>query len=392
VSVANATTVLATILLGAAGTAAGCRKAPPRAPPAPLVKVVAVQERNVPLIKEFVATLDGSTTAEIRPQVSGYIRQVDYKEGIRVEVGDLLFTIDDRPFVAAAKKAQGDYENAIAQRDKAKADVARYKPLVADRAISREQLENAQAAVKANQAAVEAAKGALDSANLNVKWAKVRSPIAGLAGLAQVRVGALVNPNQVLTVVSTTDPMRASFSISQQDYLRYATAINAPTGPENPAPDVELILINGQVYPHHATDLVVNRQIEATTGTLQVQALLPNPDGLLRPGLFGKVRLHGRPQEMPVVPERAVSELQGQYQVTVIDNQQRAQLRKIEVGPLVQHTYAIEKGLKPGELVVVEGQQNVIPGAKLNIERVQWPEGQTKWGSSEGERTIPRKE
>ena len=389
-SVANATGALAALLLGAAVAAAGCRKAPgPRAQPVPMVKVVAAQARSVPLIKDWVATLDGSTTAEIRPQVSGYIQEVNYKEGSHVEVGQLLFTIDERPFVAAAKKAQGDYENAIAQFNKSKADVARYTPLVADRAISREQLDDAQAAVAAKQAAIEAARGTLDSANLNVKWAKVRAPIAGLVGLAQVRVGALVNPNQVLTVVSTLDPMRASFSVSQQDYLRYADVINAPNGPERTAHDFELILIDGRIYRYRATGLVVNRQIEQTTGTLQSEALFPNPQGLLRPGLFAKVRMHGSNQEMPVVPERTVSQVQGQYQVTVIDGQQRAQLRRIEVGSLFEHVYAVEKGLRAGELVVIEGQQNIMPGAKVTFERLGWPEGRTHWGSSEGEQTIP---
>jgi membrane fusion protein (multidrug efflux system) len=377
----NGTGRLAAMLLAASVAAGGCRPhPPPRAQPAAMVKVVAVQSRSVPLIKEWVATLDGSTTAEIRPQVTGYIQQVNYKEGTRVEVGELLFTIDDRPFVAAAKKAQGDHETALAQLAKAKADVARYAPLVADHAISREQLDNARAAVQANAATAQAAKGTLDSANLNLKWAKVRSPIAGLAGLAQVRVGALVNANQILTIVSTVDSMRASFSVSQQDYLRYAADINAPNVSEHPGVEFELILINGQIYPHKAREVFVNRQIDVTTGTLQMQALFPNPQGLLRPGLFAKVRLHGSNQVMPVVPERAVSQLQGQYQVTVIDSEQRAQIRRIDVGSLVEHVYAVNGGLRPGELVVVEGQQNVIPGAKVNVEQLRWPEGQAHFG------------
>jgi membrane fusion protein (multidrug efflux system) len=372
-----------------AGALTACHKPPPRAQPAPAVKVVAVKMRTVPVIKEWLATLDGSTTAEIRPQVSGYVQQVNYREGTRVAVGELLFTIDDRPFVAAAKKALGDYDNAIAQLNKAKADVARYTPLVADHAISREQLDNAQAAVMANQAAVQAAKGTLDSANLNVKWAKVRSPIPGLAGLAQVRVGALVSPNQVLTVVSTVDPMRASFSISQQDYLRYAANINAPNASQHPGADFELILIDGRVYPDRAREVAVNRQIEPSTGTLQVQALFPNPQGLLRPGLFGKVRYRGSSQERPVVPERAVSQLQGQYQVTIIDSEQRAQVRQIVVGALYDHTYPVERGLREGEQVVVEGQQNIIPGAKVRVQLLPWPEGETQWGAFEGERPAP---
>jgi membrane fusion protein (multidrug efflux system) len=369
------------MLLVAAGAAEGCRRQPPaRVQPPAMVKVVAVQSRSVPLVKEWVATLDGSTTAEIRPQVSGYIQQVNYKEGSRIDVGELLFTIDDRPFVAAAKKAQGDYETAIAQLIKAKADVARYTPLASDRAIPREQLDDARAAVQAGEATVAGAKGTLDSANLNVKWAKVRSPIAGLAGLAQVRVGALVNTNQILTIVSTVSSMRASFSVSQQDYLRYADEMNAPNASEHPGVEFELILIDGRAYPYRAREVFVNRQIDATTGTLEIQGLFPNPNGLLRPGLFAKVRLHGSNEVTPVVPERAVSQLQGQYQVTVIDDQQRAQIRRIDVGALVDHVYAVDKGLRLGELVVVEGQQNILPGAKVNVQQVGWPENQPHFG------------
>ena len=368
------------MLLVAAGAAAGCHKPPARAQPPAMVKVVAVQSRSVQLVKEWVATLDGSTTAEIRPQVSGYIQEVNYKEGSRIDVGELLFTIDDRPFVAAVKKAQGDYETALAQLAKARADVTRYTPLVVDHAISHEQLDDARAAVQAGEATTAGAKGTLDSANLNLKWSKVRSPIAGLTGLAQVRVGALVNTNQILTIVSTVSSMRASFSVSQQDYLRYAEEMNAPNASEHPGVEFELILIDGRVYPHRARQVFVNRQIDATTGTLQIQALFPNPDGLLRPGLFAKVRLHGSNEVAPVVPERAVSQLQGQYQVTVIDSQQRAQIRRIDVGLLVDHLYAVDKGLRPGELVVVEGQQNILPGAKVNVEQLNGPEGQAHFG------------
>ncbi|HTB58105.1 MAG TPA: efflux RND transporter periplasmic adaptor subunit [Polyangia bacterium] len=368
------------MLLVAVGAATGCHKQLARAQPPAVVKVVAVQSRSVQLVKEWVATIDGSTTAEIRPQVSGYIQQVNYKEGSRIDVGELLFTIDDRPFVAAVKKAQGDYETALAQLAKARADVARYTPLVVDHAISHEQLDDARAAVQAGEATMAGAKGTLDSANLNLKWSKVRSPIAGLTGLAQVRVGALVNTNQILTIVSTVSSMRASFSVSQQDYLRYADEMNAPNASEHPGVEFELILIDGRIYPHRARQVFVNRQIDATTGTLQIQALFPNPDGLLRPGLFAKVRLHGSNEVAPVVPERAVSQLQGQYQVTVIDSQQRAQIRRIDVGLLVDHVYAVDKGLRPGELVVVEGQQNILPGAKVNVEQLNGPESQAHFG------------
>jgi membrane fusion protein (multidrug efflux system) len=362
--------------VGAAIASAACRGQPPRASIAPTVAVVRVEVRVVPEIHEWLAQLDGSTTAEIRPQVSGYIRAVDYREGSRVLADQLLFTIDERPFTAAVEQARGRYENAVAELNKSKADVSRYTPLVADHAISREQLENARSAAQANEASVQAAKGNLELAQLNLAWAKVRSPIAGLVGVAQVRVGTLVNPNQVLTVVSNIDPMRASFNVRQQDYLRYAREINATSdgGADDVAGRLEFVLIGERRYPHRGRDMVVNREIEQTTGTLQVQALFPNPEGLLRPGLFGKVRLHGDSKlPMAVVPEQAVTQLQGRYQVIVVDPQRQVQVRPIQIAFLTGHLYAVESGLGAGEQVVVEGLQNALPGAKVNVVQAAWP-------------------
>jgi RND family efflux transporter MFP subunit len=365
----STTAALAFVLMAMAG----CKKPPPPAPPPPTVRVVTVQARNVPRIKEWLATLDGSTTAQIQPQVTGYIVSVDYREGSIVDKGQLLFTLEKRPFIAAVARARGEHEAARAAHSKARADVARYTPLVAERAISRETLDNALAAVREGQANVKATLAMLETARINLEWTDVRSPITGLAGLAQTRVGTLVNPNQVLTVVSTLDPMRATFSVSQQDYLRYADAINNPNAPEFREQRIfELILIDGQVYQHPAGELVVNRQIDPQTGTLQVQAFFPNEEGMLRPGLFGKVRMHaGTSGESPVIPERAISELQGQYQVLVVDDQQRVQVRPVKLGPLFNHDYVVESGLTVGERVVVEGQQNVLPGMKVKASQVE---------------------
>jgi membrane fusion protein (multidrug efflux system) len=353
-----------------AGAIAACKKAPPPpAPPMPTVRVAEVESRRVPMTPEFLATLEGFTTAQIQPQVTGYIHEVNYREGSIVDEDELLFTLDKRPFIAALEKARGDYANAVAQRNKAKADVRRYRPLVAEKAISREQLEDAHAAVLAGEGNVQATRGALETAEINLEWTEVRSPIAGLAGLAQTRIGTLVNPTQVLTTVSALDPMRASFNISQHIYLRYADAFNRPDAPEYARLRYfELILVNGRVYPVRARQVIVNRQIDPTTGTLQIQALFPNPDGMLRPGLFGTVRVHvGTEIPTPVVPERAVTELQGQYQVAVVDQEQRVQLRAIKVGNVTDHGYVVESGLRAGERVIVEGQQNILPGAKVNI-------------------------
>ncbi len=198
----------------------------------------------------------------------------------------------------------------------------------------------------------------------------MRSPIHGLAGLAQVRVGSLVNTNQVLTTVSTVDPMRASFAIPQQEYVQNAAEINrlVTASPGDEHYFVELILADGSVYPQRATRGVLNRQIDPQTGTLQAQAFFPNPNLLLRPGLFGKVRVH-IPVEVdaPVVPERALMEVQGRQQIAVVDDQQRVQIRPVKLGPSFDHAYAVQEGVKPGERVIVEGQQNVLPGTKVNV-------------------------
>jgi membrane fusion protein (multidrug efflux system) len=358
------------LVVSLASAIAACRNSPPpSAPPAPTVRVVTVEARKVPQIREWLATLDGSTTAQIQPQVTGYIVAVNYREGSVVEKDQVLFTLDKRPFIAAVDKARGDYAQATAQLNKSKADVKRYTPLVAQQALSREQLDDARAAVAQGEANVQSTKAVLETARINLAWTEVRSPIKGLAGLAQTRVGTLVTPNQVLTTVSTLDPMRASFSVSQQDYLRYADAINHPNAPQFAEQRYfELILINGSVYAHRARDVVVNRQIESTTGTLQVQAFFPNPDGYLRPGLFGNVRMHaGTSGEAPVLPERAVTELQGRHQVAVLDDQERVQMRQVTLGQMLDHEYVVDSGLRPGERVIVEGQQNLLPGTKVTV-------------------------
>jgi membrane fusion protein, multidrug efflux system len=360
---------LASISLLASAIGA-CRKPqPPGSPPTPTVRVVTVQAQNVPLTREWLATLDGSTTAQIQPQVTGYIVAVNYREGSIVENGQLLFTLDKRPFIAAVDKARGDYAQAVAQLNKSRADVKRYTPLVADQAISAQQLDDARAAVALGEATVQSTKAALEAARINLAWTDVRSPLKGLAGFAQTRVGTFVTPNQVLTIVSTLDPMRASFSVSQQDYLRYADAINHPNAPEHAQNRYfELILVDGSLYPHRARDVVVNRQIESTTGTLQAQAFFPNPDRYLRPGLFGNIRMHaGTSGEAPVLPERAVTELQGRHQVAVLDDQERVQIRQVTLGQMLDHEYVVDSGIRPGERVIVEGQQNLLPGTKVKV-------------------------
>ena len=357
-------------LLVALVGAAACKKSAPPARPPPPVRVVAVEPRDVEQTYEWLATLDGSTNADIRAQVTGTIVAVNYQEGTVVHDGDPLFTIDKRPFVAAVQRAVGDYQAAVAQLAKARADVARYTPLVAQHALSVEQLANARAAVDIGIGNVQAAKGALATARLDLEWTDVRAPITGLSGIAQTRVGNLVNPNLVLTTVSTLDPIRASFSISEREYLARAELINNANDPTYANRRYfELVLMDGRVFPQRARRVIVNRQIDPSTGTLLIQALFPNPGNILRPGLFAKMRLHtGLERNVLVAPERAVQQLQGTYRVAVVDPDQRVRIQPITVGPLIDHDYVIESGLKPGERVIVDGQQNAQPGTLVQAE------------------------
>lgn len=357
----------ATVLVG--GLLA-CKKAPPPPPPPPVVRVAPAERRDVEETHEWLATLDGSTNAAIRAQVTGTVVQVPYHEGTVVRRGDVLFVLDRRPFVAAVQRALGNYESAVAQLRKARADVSRYTPLVAARALSAEILANARAAVETGVGNVQAAKGALDAARLDLDWTDVRSPIAGLAGIAQTRVGNLVNPTQVLTTVSTLDPIRASFSISEREYLDHAEVLNDIDDPKYVNRRYfELILLDGRPFPYHARRVVVNRQLDPSTGTLLIYALFPNPGNVLRPGLTARIRLHtGIQRDVLVVPERAVEQLQGTYRVAVVGPDQRVRIQRITVGPLVDHAYVVTGGLAPDARVVVDGQQNAHPGALVRVE------------------------
>jgi RND family efflux transporter MFP subunit len=354
--------------LAALAFVAGCKKKAAQAPPPPLVRVVQAQSREVETMNEWLATLDGSVNADIRPRVAGTVEAVVYQEGSQVTAGTLMFRLDRRPFVAALANARGNYANAVAQWNKARADVARYTPLVAEHAISRQELENARAAQAAGAATTEAMRGALAVARLNVQWTEVRSPIDGLAGIAQTRVGNLVSSSTTLATVSTLDPVRASINISEREYLRWAEILNHANDPRwADRRSLEIILSDGSVHPYRARRVIVDRRIEPSTGTLLVQTLFPNPDNILRPGMFAKLRAHGEQRPAILIPEVAVQELQGQYRVTIVDDQQRLQVRRVELGRLVGHDYVVERGLAPGDRVVIAGAQGP-PGTKVRVE------------------------
>jgi RND family efflux transporter MFP subunit len=367
-------TLPVTILL-----AAGCGK--PNAVSAmqsPDVEVASVVQKDVPILSEWVATLDGYVNAQIQAQVTGYVIQQTYKEGSFVRKGQLLFQIDPRPFQALLDQANAQLAQAQAQLGKTEMDVDRDTPLAQERAIAQSQLDNDVQANKAAKAAVKAAEAQVEQAQLNLDFTNVKSPVDGIAGIAQVQIGNLVNPTSVLTSVSQINPIKAYFSISEQEYLHYAERINAETQRKVPTngPPFDLILADGSVYPYRGTGLLTNRQVDITTGTIQVVCSFPNPQNLLRPGQFG--RLRAAPdirRDALLVPQKAVSELQGTYQLAVVGRENKVSIRAVKLGDRVGPMWIVESGVNPGELVIVEGLQKVQNGSTVKIKQAAVAKG-----------------
>jgi membrane fusion protein, multidrug efflux system len=356
----------------------GCGKSePPQARP-PEVEVVRVEQKDVPIWKEWIGTLDGLWNAQIRPQVTGYLVRQTYKDGAFVKKDQLLFEIDPRTFQAAVDQYKGQLANAEgllasaqANQIKTQNDVNRYAPLAKEQAIPQQDLDTAiqvnlgaKAQVDAAKAQIEAAKGQLASAQLNLGFTRVLSLIDGVAGIAQGQLGDLVTPSTLLTTVSTVDPIKIYFPVSEREYLDYVK--------EHPDEDkrhlrLKLILANGLVYPHEGQTTLVDRQVDVRTGTLRVQGLFPNPGNVLRPGQYARVRtIIATRRGALVVPQKAVSELQGNYQVAVVGSDNKVQIRPVKVGEQVGTEWIIEQGLKPGERVVAEGVQKVRGGLTVN--------------------------
>ncbi len=350
-------------LAGCGGRAAG----PPMAPPE--VKVIAVVQRDVPIVSEWVATLDGYVNAQIQPQVTGYIVEQKYKEGSPVHKGDVLFEIDPRPFQAILDQAKALLAQAQAQMGKTQLDVDRDTPLAKERAIAQSQLDNDIQANLAAKAAVQSSEAQVEQAQLNLGFTHVTSLFDGIAGIAQVQLGNLVNPSTVLTSVSQVNPIKAYFPISEQEYLSLADGNNAHNNLESPktGPPLDLILADGTVYPSKGHMLYTDRQVDITTGTIRVVSAFPNPKNLLRPGQFGRVRASTYTRTGALlVPQRAVIELQGTFQLAVVGNDNKVSVRIVKVGERVGTEWIIDSGVKPGELVIVEGVQKVRDGALVN--------------------------
>ena len=330
------------------------------------VLVAAPVRQDVPVQSEWVASLDGYVNAEIRPQVSGYIISQNYKEGSVVRKGQVLFEIDPRPFQATLDRAKGDLAQAEAQLGKSMIDVERDTPLVAQKAVPKEKLDNEIQAKRAAEAAVESGKAAVERAQLDLGWTKVTSLVDGVAGITEVQMGNLVGPMVRLTSVSQVDPIKVYFPVSEQEYLRakHASSTGGPMELFNASP--ELILADGTVYPHRGKVLLTDRQIDTNTGTIRMIAAFPNPGNILRPGLYGRVRIQTSFKKGALlVPQSAVKELQGGYQVAVVGADNKASIRSVKPGEKVATFWVIDEGLKADDQVVVEGVGKVKDGTPV---------------------------
>jgi RND family efflux transporter MFP subunit len=336
----------------------GCEKkeAKPQAGP-PEVQVAEVSQQNVPIFQEWVSQLNGPVNADITPKVQGYLLKQDYQNGYFVKKGQLLFELDPRQYQAALEHAQADVDVALAGLSEADNNVARDTPLAAQNAIPQKQLDTDLSQQAARKAQVEAAKAALDNAKLNLAWTKVYSPIDGIAGDAKSQIGDLVGATTKMATVSQVNPIWAYFNISESNYLGNAAEISKVlrSGKRGNVA-VRYIQADGEEYPHRGNIIQVNRQVSTGTGTIQFTAEFPNPDAILRPGGFGRVRIQtSENQNALLVPQAAVIEIQSMYQLIVVTPDNKAVFRPVKVGDRVGTNWIITDGLKPGERVVVEG-------------------------------------
>ena len=347
----------------------GCQSKQAASPAPPDVGVVDVVQKDVPIYGEWVATLDGYVNAQIQPQVTGYLIKQNYKEGSFVRKGDVLFEIDPRPFQAVLDQAKAQLAQAQAQLGKTQLDVDRDTPLAKERAIAQSQLDNDIQANLAAKASVKSAEAQVEQSELNLGFTRVTSLVDGIAGIAQVQIGNLVSPITVLTSVSQVNPIKAYFPISEQEYMRLADRINAHAQQQVPtdAPPLDLILADGTLYPQRGWILLTDRQVDVTTGSIRIVSAFPNPKNILRPGQFGRVRAATTTRQSALlIPERAVTELQGTYQVAVVGSDNKVSIRLVKVGERVGSMWIIEEGLKSGERVVAEGVQKVRGGVTVN--------------------------
>jgi RND family efflux transporter MFP subunit len=348
------------------------------------VEVVQVQKEDVPIFAEWIGTLDGLVNADVRAQVTGYLLKQGYQEGAFVKQGQLLFQIDPRPFQAALDQVQGQLAqaqaalaNAQAVQRRTELDVQRYRPLAEQQAASQQDLDNsvqnnlaAIATVETAKAQIKTYEAAVETAKINLDFTRLIAPIDGIAGQAQLQVGALVTPGSgIVTSVSTVDPIKVYFTVGEPQYLAWRQRF--PTDADRQQADKELrlqlILADGSTYPHEGKFYFADRQVDESTGAIRIAGLFPNPNNILRPGGYGKVRAVIRKQPGALlVPQRAVSELQGGYQVAVVGADNKVDVRTVTVGDRVDNRWIVTSGLSAGDRVVVEGVQRMRTGVYVN--------------------------
>ena len=368
-----------------ASAACGDPKKPPPPPPA-AVLVTPVVRQDVPIFIEAVGTLDGYVNADIRARVKGYLHSQDYKDGSTVKEGQLLFTIEQAEYTTAVAAARAAVARASAARTNAHAALERNQELAPKGVVSKQELDNAIAADADSAGQVSAAQAALQQAELNLSYTQIKAPNGGVAGLALIRVGNLVGQDgpTLLTTVSQVDPIRVNFPMSEIDYVRFPDRLKRLDGRDltwakkqfprldahdlaDGDPGIDLVLADGSLFAHRGLIVTANRQVDASTGTIQLQALFPNGDGLLRPGQYGRVRIRRENEGKAalVVPEKALISVQGTYSLGVVGADNKVALRRVELGPSVRGFRIVTKGVDEGDRVVVEGQQKIADGATV---------------------------
>jgi membrane fusion protein (multidrug efflux system) len=376
------------LLLGCAALTACDTKKAATAPPPPTVLVAPVARRDVALYIEAVASLDGYVNADIRARVKGYLKTQNYKDGSPVKNGQLLFTIEPADYAAAVSVARASVTRARVAQAHNRVQLERDQGLMKTGMLSQQDLDNATANLADTDGQLQAAQAQLDQAALNLSYTQVSSPIDGVAGLALVRVGNLVGQDgpTLLTTVSQLDPIRVNFPMSEADYIRYRDRLShleqrdlawarkqfakleAGGVTDDGDAGVDLVLADGSTYAHRGVIVTANRQIDPSTGTIQIQALLPNPDGALRPGAYGQVRIKRREagHDVLVVPERALVSVQGTYSVGVVGPDNKVKLQRVELGPTAQGLRVVTSGIAEGDKIVVDGVQKISDGALVD--------------------------
>jgi membrane fusion protein (multidrug efflux system) len=355
-----------------------CKEPPPPPPPPPDVKVAEVLTRDVPVYVEAIGQTRGNTEIEIRARIEGFLETVNFVEGTFVNRGQLLYTIDSRPFEAAVAQSRANLAQAEAELARAHQDVARYEPLVAKNAISRQEYETAVAIERAQESAVAAAKAAVDSSQIDLGYTKVLAPDSGLVGKTEVYPGTLVGRGQstLLTHISKIDPIHVRFTIAEQDYLYYARRQDASSSGKRVDLPFELVLADGTVHAHPGKLVFVDRNVDPQTGTILLEASFPNPERIVRPGQYARVRAAVEVKQGAIlVSQRSVQELQGIYNVAVVKPDDTVDIRMVTPGERIGTLWVIDSGLNSGERVVVEGLQKVRPGVKVAAETVKVEEG-----------------